>query len=523
MLAASAAIPLPLLLLAPTREQWLAINSLILAAATCCFALPAGLLLAALLGRTDLRGRRAALFILAALLLMPLYLQTAAWDAGFGRQGWYSVVLGSLAAPPLVGWRGAIWIHAMAAIPWTTLIIAVGLRRIDPEWEEAALLDAGPSVVFWRITLPHACDSIALAALWIVISTLGEFTVTDMYQVNTYARELYFGFALGEVGMIGSGAATASGAPLGVWAGVAITGWLVIAALAFFNRLSRWERPSTLRRPHTFRLGSARLAATLLVILACMLVAGVPLANLAYQAGISVEQWNGERTRNWSATKLALLLVESPGRFSREIGWTLLIGGVTASLAVLLAAPLAWLARRSGVKSLPALGVAAAGVAIPGPIVALLVINALNHEDAPLLVWLYDRTIFAPTFALLVRTLPWAIVICWVAFRSLSAETLESAELDGAGPVAQFLWIGAPQRRPALALAWLVSFVVASGDLAATILVAPPGVETLPIRIFGLIHAGVDDQVAAVCLMVALAVITLAAIAHFLWRRTTPA
>jgi len=51
-------------------------------------------------------------------------------------------------------------------------------------------------------------------------------------------------------------------------------------------------------------------------------------------------------------------------------------------------------------------------------------------------------------------------------------------------------------------------------------LVTPPGVDTLPIRIFGLIHAGVDDQVAAVCIATALSVAVLTALAYNLWRRS---
>ena len=41
---------------------------------------------------------------------------------------------------------------------------------------------------------------------------------------------------------------------------------------------------------------------------------------------------------------------------------------------------------------------------------------------------------------------------------------------------------------------------VAWGDLAASVLVVPPGVTTLSIRIFGLLHYGVEDQVAGICL-----------------------
>jgi iron(III) transport system permease protein len=55
-------------------------------------------------------------------------------------------------------------------------------------------------------------------------------------------------------------------------------------------------------------------------------------------------------------------------------------------------------------------------------------------------------------------------------------------------------------RRRAIGLAWLLSTLVAFGELSATILVLPPGMPTLPVRIFGLLHYGVEDQVAAICL-----------------------
>ena len=55
-------------------------------------------------------------------------------------------------------------------------------------------------------------------------------------------------------------------------------------------------------------------------------------------------------------------------------------------------------------------------------------------------------------------------------------------------------------RWPAVGLAFLVSLAVALGDLAASILVVPPGVQTLSIHIFGLLHYGVEDQVAGICL-----------------------
>ena len=75
-----------------------------------------------------------------------------------------------------------------------------------------------------------------------------------------------------------------------------------------------------------------------------------------------------------------------------------------------------------------------------------------------------------------------------------------------------------PCRWPALAAAWLLAFAVALGELGATILVAPPGVSTLSILIFGLLHYGVQDRVAGLCLaLLALSSAVLAAAAALLW------
>jgi ABC-type Fe3+ transport system permease subunit len=92
--------------------------------------------------------------------------------------------------------------------------------------------------------------------------------------------------------------------------------------------------------------------------------------------------------------------------------------------------------------------------------------------------------------------------------------------LDGLGFIARLRHVVWPARRELLIAAWCASFALASGDLAASVLVTPPGVSTLSIRIFGLLHAGVDDQVAAVCLVNILICIVLAAFVKRLLSRS---
>jgi iron(III) transport system permease protein len=103
--------------------------------------------------------------------------------------------------------------------------------------------------------------------------------------------------------------------------------------------------------------------------------------------------------------------------------------------------------------------------------------------------------------------------------RSVADDALDCAACEGAGPWLRFWLVAWPQRRFGLAAAWLAVFASATGDLACSILVVPPGVTTVPIRVFGLIHAGVDDQVAGLCLLMFVGVAVAVAAVLWLLRR----
>ena len=56
---------------------------------------------------------------------------------------------------------------------------------------------------------------------------------------------------------------------------------------------------------------------------------------------------------------------------------------------------------------------------------------------------------------------------------------------------------------------------IAVGELAATVLVMPPqrGATALSIQVFQLLHYGVDDRVAAICLVMVFAIASITGIA----------
>jgi iron(III) transport system permease protein len=196
-----------------------------------------------------------------------------------------------------------------------------------------------------------------------------------------------------------------------------------------------------------------------------------------------------------------------------------LIGSLAATAATVVAIPLAWVARQSRWRAAAVLPVAIICLAVPGPLLGLAVIGLLNNPRVPGLIWLYDHSILAPWLVLTIRAFSPAVLVMWHAMRTIPQTILDSAAVDGCGPVGQLVYIVLPLRWSAVLVAWLIGLALALGDLTASNLVAPPGVETLAIHIFNLVHYGVEDQVAGICLALLVVFGLVAAAVTWLVRR----
>ncbi len=288
--------------------------------------------------------------------------------------------------------------------------------------------------------------------------------------------------------------------------------------------------------PQTARRGlgicAGRWPAALLLMLAIALLAGVPLANLAYKAGILVTSTDAGRVRSWSVAKLLGRVAAAPWEFRGELWLSTWLGAAAATAAVAIAIPLAWslrgyalsrhLSRLTASPWLRLLAIALC-LTIPGPLLGLGVIHLLDRPtDSPFaaLATLYDSN-FAPWLVQTIRTLPIVTLILWPALASVPQVMLDTAAMDGTGWWVRLLRIAVPQRWPAIAAAWLIAFAVAIGELAATILVMPPqrGATALSIQVFQLLHYGVDDRVAAICLVMVFAIAAITGIASTLLKR----
>ena len=492
------------LVLPDERARTLAVNTLTLMALTVWGSVPLGSLLAWLLVRTDLPGRKPMLLALAAMLWMPLYLQAGAWQAGFGVQGWYTLAWETSAW--LTGWWAVVWIHSLAALPWVVMIVGGGLWLVEPELEEQALLDGSLWQVFWQVTLRRAWPAAVAAVFWVALSCGQEMTVTDLFQIRTYAEELYTQYA-----------AEPDQGALTLLPGLALAGWLAMLGVVASAMLIAPSRRVSTRPRITFQLGHWKGPALCFVLLVLLVVWGVPVGNLLYKTGLVVTADEAGFHRSWSLLA-CLKMLASPlvtwnpdeglalGEYVQSMFWTFLVGLCAAVLAVGVSAPLAWWAKSGGWKSWPVWCIAGCLLGVPGPAVGLTAIRVFNWP--PLLMLyefvgldLYSHSIIPLVIVQAMRGLPLVLLMLTYVFHAVPRSVLEISAGEGASPARQLLTHGIRAYWPLVVLAGVVCQMLATAELGATILVYPPGLELLPVQVFNALHWGQENQVSSVCLV----------------------
>jgi iron(III) transport system permease protein len=470
------------------REFALLLNTLQLVAWVELGALPVAFVLAWLLTRTNLAARSSWQLAMGSLLFVPLYLHLCGWDAAFGVLGWFTLSRTPRVEPLLSGFRAAVVVHTLYAIPWATWLMAALFQSGRREFEEQALLEGEASQVWRLVSLPQCTSGLLVAALVIFILTSGEMTVTNIYLVRTYAENVYSHFA-------GNGALEAVMPHL---AGLL----LFSAALAWFTCGALLLAPylNFAPEPYRWRLKTSRrfwFACTLSCVAVLMLF---PLLNLMNNAGTQAILTEGLPHRVWSFAKLFEILALAPRKFAAEFQATLLIASAVSLVALSLGSGWAWCTRDRPRLTSVTWFLSALGLSLPGPVVGLSVVQLMNQPQGAWCIWLYDRTIVPPVLALLTRGLPIAYLGSWWCWRTLDAETLAAAQLDGATAWQQFRYVAWPQGRRLLSMLGVMILALASGDLATSLLTLPPGISTLSQRMFGLIHSGVNDQVAGIAI-----------------------
>jgi iron(III) transport system permease protein len=528
-------LALPFLELAAHRSGWdawsergriaqLAGTTLWLTGGTLALALPLGTALAILFQRTDLPGRTIFRFLMILMLFVPLPLFASAWQAALGTGGWLPLGWWTMPAPNdpnvssvgltwkpwALGLPAAIWVHAAAVLPWVVLIVGQGLRWVEPELEEDALTAAGPWRVLWHVTLPRCRLAIAAAGLWVALQTATEITITDMFQVRTFAEEVYYQFVVGDEAALAR--STAVAIPL-----VALLGLLLVIMLPRLEqRLPALQAGAN--KELVFRLGSWRWPCFAAVPLVMGWLVGVPLLSLVWKLGLA------GNPQVWQAAAAGKAMSSVWAAQGRMVAESLVYAAAAGVLTALMALGCAWLAVDSRWFRLVLFIAAALAWALPAPVIGLglkgAIQQAMSMEEAvaarlsmpaPGLAeaLLYQGPSPAPIlWACLVRYFPFALALFWPVVRLFPPEWRDAARLEGARPFQELHYLIWPLLLPVTLLTTLGVAILSLGEVSAGKLVETPGTKTFAHELFNQMHYGVTSHLAALALILLAVVVT---------------
>jgi iron(III) transport system permease protein len=464
-----------------TRVPSLLTNTLLLTGLVTVGAVGLGLWSAWLVERTDLPARKALGALFVGPLIIPCYLMAIGYMTFLGARGLLERTLQGfgwdVSIPNIYGLGGAVFVLILATYPYVYVIARAAFQRFD-----GALIDAARSCGAgrWRttlgITLPLLVPALSAGGVLAALYALSDFGVVTTLRFQTFVSVIYQQLT----GRYDPGAAAALGTML-----------VLLTLLLLWGQARLWgerrfvrDKPSARPLP-LVSLGIWKLPA--LALVAVVLAAGLFLP-LGVLVSWLVAGWSTPAAALWGTSGSALL---------GYVGNSLMVSAAAATLAVLLALPLAYAStrHRDRISRLWA-WCSQAGQALPGVLIAL----GLLFLVLQFLPGLY-ATVFLVIWAYVVRFFPQALQALGAGLTQIPGRLEEGARLLGHRPLHAFMKITLPLLRPALGAGWILVFLSAVRELPATLLLRPAGFDTLPVRIWTAAGEGFYAQAAPAALL----------------------
>ena len=459
------------------RQRGLLYNTTVLGLGSAVFATLIGAPLGFALARVPLPFKAALRLALLAPLLLPPYVIALAWIyvEGTLRNMMPPTATQALPSPYTLG--GAIVVLTVVFYPLSMVATEVGLRRVEARLEEAALLVARPARVLWRITWPLVAPSIVSAALVVFVLAISEFSVPGLLRVRVFTTEIFTAFAA----LYDFGRATVLAVPLLV---------VSIALAAAAAVLLRDRMLVTRRGLHGSPLVASErwraiAAAFTVAVVACALI--IPVAAIVREA--------------LRADSMTAVIQGSRAAVANS----LVVATIGATAITAIAICLGYARARTiahGGAALDVLWIVL--FTVPSTVVGIGLIGVWNRS-AP---WgrLYGTGAML-VIGYLARFLPIAALAVAAAMRSVPISQEEAAAVAGSRWFRTMAHIVLPQIKLGLLAVWVVSVILAFGEVGTSILVAPPGDTTLPIRVYTLTANAPPGHVATLALFQSLVIL----------------
>ena len=467
-------------LFSSSREWILLGHSFTLSLLTTLFATAVGLPLGVLLAKSDLPWRKLFVFLFSIPLLLPPYIIAVTWFNVLGREGFLAGILGSAAAEATSSWlfglAGCVLVLVTTFMPIVILLTMTYLTTVNPHLEEAARLAARWPVVLKEITIPVILPGILLAAMLVFLLTLGEFSVPMFLRYDVFPVESFTQFSA----FYNFGAATAAAIPLAF-----VTFLILILERIFIREKTYQLRPSP-GEEHaiSIRLGPYRPWLFVSVCLLSLVIIVMPFVVLIGQS-LSV-----------------LVYVKALSSAGDSLLRSLIYAVIGASVLTILGFCTGYLIHTKAFRfwmTLDSLTIFL--FALPSTVIGIGLISLWNRPSTNIIY--VTPVIILLGYIAQYTVLSSRITVSMLAQIPPSME--EAAQIVGAGWLRRLILIMAPMAKRGIIAGLIVGFIFCLRDTGISMMVYPPGYDTLPVRTLTLMANSPSELIAALCVVMIIA------------------
>jgi len=465
------------------------------------------------LARNDVFGKRTIMFTLWLGFFLPILPATLGWilllDPNYGIINAYLKQLPFIdsAVFDIYSLSGITWVHiTLSTIPIMVILIEPAQRFIDSSYEEASTMSgAGTFMTLRRVTVPLIAPTLLTALIAGTIRSLEAFEVEQLLGtpsgIQVYSTRIFD--LLRNI------------PPDQPQAMALSTFFLVILfflVVCYRAMLLRAQMSATLTGRGARLMARRRTRASYVV--SGILFAAVATTTLLPFSMVVLSSFsrlfgffnlkNPWTTNHWTE------IYENPA-FTSALNQSLLTGLAVAVIGTLLYLSLAWYIARNSFPGKSAMSLA---IWLPWALPGVLLGTAFLaiFLNVPVLRLAYG-TVTALIVVLIVQGLPFATHMFEASISQISKELEESSLMSGADQFETVRRITAPLIAPMVATVFVLSFMSGIKDISATVLVATPGTETLPLLMFGYALSGRLESASVVGVITVLIAMVMAYIA----------
>ncbi len=434
------------------------------------------------LARNDVFGKRTIMYALWLAFFLPILPATLGWilllDPNYGIINSYAEAVIHVPLLDIYSLSGITWVHlTLSTIPIMVIIIEPAQRFIDTSYEEASTVSgAGTLTTLARVTFPLIAPTLLTALVAGTIKSLEAFEVEQVLGVP--AGILVYSTRIFNLLRI-----SPPDEPQAMALSTFFLIILFVLVLCYRSLLRRAGLAATLtgkgarlvpreRTRASYAVSGfcfAAIAATVILPFSMVFISSFStlFGFFNIEHPWTIEHWSG--------------VILSPA-FISALRQSLIIGTVVGIVGTVVYLAIAWLLARNAFRGKSAISLAMwLPWAIPGVLLGTAFLTVFLN--VPGLRLAYGSAV-ALVIVLMVQCLPFATHMFEASISQISPELEEASIMSGATPIETARRITIPLIAPLVASVFIISFMTAMKDIGATVLVATPSTQTLPLLMF---------------------------------------